>query len=369
MKADLRRWMFDVALPFWGREGVDPAGGYVEHFELDGRAHTATKRVRVICRQIYVFSHAAVLGWADGERLSAHGWRFLTGHAWLGPEEGWARLLDREGRVLDATPDLYDAAFALFACGWRHRASGDAEALAWAHRTLDHLDAHMRHPGGEGFLHERPARGPRQQNPHMHMLEAALVLLESSGEARFRDLADELVTLFARRFYDPATCTLAEFFDEDWRRAPGDTGRLTEPGHQFEWAWILANHQRLTGRDNTALVRGLIASAEAHGVDPVTGAVYNAVRDDGVLIDGGSRTWPNTERMKAAVALYEQDGVDPRPVLEASGRLLLDRYLAGPWPGAWIDAFDAEGMPAVAKTPTSTLYHVFLAFAEALRVL
>ncbi|MDR3461993.1 MAG: hypothetical protein P4L76_06745, partial [Beijerinckiaceae bacterium] len=61
--AGLRNWMFEEALPFWSTEGVDRVnGGYVEHFTLDGEPYTQTKRVFVVCRQIYVFAHASTLG-------------------------------------------------------------------------------------------------------------------------------------------------------------------------------------------------------------------------------------------------------------------------------------------------------------------
>lgn len=361
--------MFDAALPFWAGPGVDREhGGFVEAFDLAGNPRTDFKRVRVVCRQIYVFSHASMMGFGEGAALSEHGYRFLVDHAWLGESGGWARKLDRAGGVIDPTPDLYDIAFVLFALAWRARASGDPEPIRWAHRTLDYLDAHMRHPGGEGFLATGDASGPRLQNPHMHLLEASLALMEASDDPRFRELADEVAGLFERRFYDPQTQTLAEYFTEDWARLPGEQGRWIEPGHQFEWAWILSHHQRLTGRDHAELSRGLAAFGEAHGVDPVSHATYNAVRDDGAPLDRGSRSWPNTERMKAAVALYDLDGRDPWPVLEQSGRLLLDRYLAHQPRGAWIDQFDGEGRPAVDSVPTSTLYHVFLAFAETLRI-
>jgi N-acylglucosamine 2-epimerase/mannose-6-phosphate isomerase len=365
----IRAWMFETALPFWARNGVDhEAGGYVELFDAEGRPRTDYKRVRVIGRQIYVFSHAAVLGWAQGEALSEHGYRFLTEHAWLGDKGGWARRLDGAGGVTDTTPDLYDVAFVLFALAWRHRCSKDPETLVWAHRTLDFAETRLRAPGGQGFLHEQPASGWRQQNPHMHMLEAALAWIESTGDARFRRLADELVSLFAGRFFDAKTQTLAEYYDDDLARAPGEVGRITEPGHQFEWAWILAQHQRLTGADCTSLATGLFDFAESHGVDPVSRATYNTVRDDGRPLDRGSRTWPNTERMKGAIALFELTGRDPTAVLQESGRLLLDRYLNVKPAGTWIDAFDAEGRPTIDTVPASTLYHVFLAFAETLRV-
>ena len=366
----VRRWMFEEALPFWAEHGIDRAfGGYVEELRLDGSdAAVDFKRVRVICRQIYVFSHAALLGRSDGAALARHGYEFLTSKAWLGPDRGWARLLDREGRVMDTTPDLYDHAFVLFGLGWYYRLTKEPEVLNWALRTLEFLNTCMRHPNGRGYLTEIPASGHRMQNPHMHLLEAALVNLEASGDARFLALAHEMVTLFTNHFYDRATQTLAEYFDDDWSRASGDAGRMTEPGHQFEWAWLLADYQRSTGRDMRDFVRGLIGFAEAHGVNSRSGATFNLVRNDGVVLDRRSRTWPNAERIQAGVAMFELEGGDPRPIFEQSGRLLLGRYLLHAPRGTWIDQFEADGTPHVVKIPASTLYHLFIAFAEMLRV-
>ncbi|MDP2314137.1 MAG: AGE family epimerase/isomerase [Pseudomonadota bacterium] len=365
-----RQWMFQSALPFWAHAGVDPAhGGFHEALDLKGRpARGGFRRLRVTCRQIYVFSHAATLGWDGGLPVARLGFEYLLSRGWMGPDKGWARRLTPCGKVLDATPDLYDHAFVLFALGWLHRANLDPEALVWAHRTLDFLEAHMRHPSGLGFLHSRPARGWRLQNPHMHLLEAALVLYETSGHARFAALAGEIVTLFTTHFFDPRTGTLGESFTEDLARAPGEDGRLTEPGHQFEWAWILASYQRLLGEPVGDVARSLVAFGELHGVDRATGATYNCVRDDGTALDRGSRTWPNTERIKAHIALFELHGTDPCVPLAQSTRLLLERYLAHRPAGTWLDHFDGDGQPIAVTIPTATLYHLFVAFAELLRV-
>ncbi len=367
--------MFETALPWWGRNGVDRVhGGYVEQFDLFGRDTGADyKRTRVTARQIYVFSHAAVLGWKEGVELARHGVDHLTQRAWMGPDKGFARRTTRQGEVLDPTPDLYDLAFALFAFGWFQRATGDQEALSWAHRTMDIIEQLLQHPSGVGFLQETPANGWRQQNPHMHLIEASLAAFEASRDDRFAQVAQKIATLLVTKFYDAKTCTLAENFAEDWSRAPGNAGRIIEPGHQFEWAWILVNAKRLLGINLSAEIRGLIAFGEAHGIDRSSGATFNAVRDDGASLDRGSRTWPNTERLKAAVAMYELDGVDPDPIIAQSGRLLLDRYLTpkatDTWPaGTWIDAFDEVGLPTAKTIPSSTLYHIFLAFAEVRRI-
>jgi mannose/cellobiose epimerase-like protein (N-acyl-D-glucosamine 2-epimerase family) len=367
--AAVSRWLFEEALPFWATNGVDRTyGGYVEHLRLDGtNPDVDFKRTRVIGRQIYVFSHAALLGRSDGVALARHGYEFLTKHAWLGPKGGWARQLDRKGAVIDPTPDLYDLAFVLFALGWYYRASGDAEALRWAHRTLDFLHVEMRHPGALGFLSVKPETGPRLQNPHMHLLEAALVNLQASGDARFGSLANEIVALFCDHFFDPDTGTLGEYFNEDWSRMEGDGGRLVEPGHQFEWAWILAGYQQATGRDMQVHVRRLVDFTERHGVD-ASGATFDLVRDDGVVLDRGLRIWPNSERIQAAVAMFELDGQDPRPSFEQSGKLLLEHFLSHTPRGTWIDHFNADGTPRADKIPASTLYHLMIAFAEMLRV-
>jgi N-acylglucosamine 2-epimerase/mannose-6-phosphate isomerase len=360
------RWMFDVALPFWAEHGLDRAdGGYVELFDALRRPSAPYKRTRVIGRQIYVFSHAAVLGWSEGFAAAEHGYRFLVQHARLAGG-AWARRLDRAGDVIDPAQDLYDIAFVLFALAWYARATGEPQPLRLAHETLDGLDARLRHPAG-GFAHELPMTGWRQQNPHMHLLEAALAWIETApGEGRFRELADELVRLFSNRFYDPASRTLAEYYDDNWARAPGDAGRLTEPGHQFEWAWILANHQRLTGCDNRQIALGLIDFAETHGVDPASQVTFNTVRDDGTPLDRGSRTWPNTERIKAAIARFELTGQDPTLAVASSIDLLFDRYLDGR--GTWTEQFDATARPVASTVPASTLYHLFLAFSEVMLV-
>lgn len=365
----MHSWMFETALPFWAERGVDHRnGGFIEQLTLGGTdAGVDFKRTRLTSRQIYVFAHAATLGWKEGLELAGMGFDYLTKRFWM-PSGGFARRLTREGAILDETADLYDYAFALFACGWWLRASGERDALAWAHRTLDVIETKLRHPSGVGYWHEERPSGWRQQNPHMHLLEAALAVYEPSKDERFARLASDVADLFATKFFDVKSRTLGEFFADDWTRAPGDDGRIVEPGHQFEWAWILQNCGRLGIGDYRACARELTAFAEEHGIDAASCATYNQVRDDTKPLDQGSRFWPNTERLKAAVAMFEIDRKNPSTVFAQSGSLLLDRYLSVPTAGTWIETFDANGKPTAKTVPASTLYHVFLAFSEVLRV-
>jgi N-acylglucosamine 2-epimerase/mannose-6-phosphate isomerase len=286
---------------------------------------------------------------------------------WQGPELGWAKRVTSSNEILDPTTDLYDNAFALFALGWYYRVAPSPDVLGLMLETADVIDKRLRHPK-LGFWHQVPPQGPRLQNPHMHLLEACLVCYESTQAPIFDRLAREVIGLFQSHFFNPDTQTLCEYFDDDLIPLTGQQGHLVEPGHQFEWAWILVTARRLLGLELGSLVKGLIGFGEAKGVDDATAATYNVILDDGGLIDAGSRTWPNTERLKAAVARFELDGQDPWPVVLPTLDLLFSRYLNTSPPGGWVDAFDGDGHPTAVAMPTSTLYHLFLAFAEVLKV-
>jgi mannose/cellobiose epimerase-like protein (N-acyl-D-glucosamine 2-epimerase family) len=277
--------------------------------------------------------------------------------------------------VLDGTIDLYDNAFAVFAFSWLYRATNDAWALDWAKKTLRAIKTYWAHPSGLGFWHDETKALPRQQNPHMHLIEACLVGYQASGDGEFLETATHIAQLFGEHFFDGKT--LAEYFDHNWQRMPDDSGRHIEPGHMLEWAWILGEYGRATNANtNTnqnAIIAGLIDWAEAHGVDHQSGITYNVVRDDGTPIDRGSRTWPNTERLKAAVVAHtvlQRDAAQTRAIAVQSIDVLFKRYLAtdgmNKVAGGWVDHFKADGSVNAANMPTSTFYHVFLAFAEAL---
>jgi N-acylglucosamine 2-epimerase/mannose-6-phosphate isomerase len=366
----VRSWMFEDALPFWAANGAGGPVAFHEICRLDGSPEPdAVRRVRVIARQVYVFSHAAMLGWnGPGLERAKAGVEALLSRVWLGEGKGWARLLDASGAVHDDRPDLYDFAFVLFALGWWIQASGDRGAQAYANATLDLIERTMPHPSGQGHVHMLPANPPYQQNPHMHLIEACLVLDRATGDPRWIAKARQVAQLFRDRFFEPGTQHLTEFFDEGWRPLGGNWGLIVEPGHQLEWAWILYHYMQRTGDDFSPEIRGLVDAAETHGVSPGTGLVYGAVSKDGGVLDSRHRIWPQTERIKGNLALFELTGADRSAPVAAATNALLDRYLAPAPRGAWIDVLDEDGKPVAGDIPASTFYHLFLAFAELLRL-
>ncbi len=370
--ARFESWMFEHALPFWSTHGRDPDGyGFVEHLTPTAvPAPVAYKRVRVQARQIYVFSHAALLGFDGGAAAAADGYAFLTEHACLGGGR-WASRLGRQGGVLDPAADLYDLAFVLFALAWYARLTGSQAAIDRAHATLDWIHRHMRGPKG-GFLNALPAAGWRQQNPHMHLLEAVLALYETTRDATFLATAAELVALFGTAFFDAASGTLGEFFRDDWSRADGDAGSHVEPGHHYEWVWLLDRYERLTGGTAGGAPGRLYDFANAHGVRPGTGLVVDVVDRAGSIRDGSFRLWPQTEAIKAHLVMAERACTAPAdPVFGRRMVTCIDNFLTvfvqADRPSVWMDHFSAEGLPKSERIPSSSFYHIFMAFGELAR--
>lgn len=357
------------ALPFWSTQGAYPNGCFVEHLDLAGRpVDPGFTRLRVQARQIYVFSHAQVAGIFDASEVCARAVDFFLRAAWLGPDRGWAKLIRRDGTLIDGSSDLYDISFALFALAWRYRVAPDPRLLAITHTTLDFLDRAMAHPSG-GFQNDAARSLPRLQNPHMHLVEAMNAWFEASGQARFLALAGALVDLMEARFCDPATGALGEYFNDDWTPVEGPPGDIVEPGHQFEWAWIVGQYGRLSGAPRHKLMDKLIASALRCGFDEATGLTVDQVSRDGGRVATSRRLWPQTEALKACLAagefLHKPAAARVSRILDA----IFDRFLApGPVPGTWIDHYRPDWSLMVDKVPATSLYHVTLAFLELLRL-
>jgi mannose-6-phosphate isomerase len=168
---DLRRHLLEELLPLWCDRGVDrERGGFHPTLTLELRPGPEEfKRLVATARQIYAFSHAALLGAPDWALVTAHhGLEFMTGKFWDPRNEGWFLTTDLTGKPLDRRKDSYAHAFVLFAMAYYYQASQDAEALRIASRTLDLMEHYLGDPVHGGFLEGateswQPIVEPRRQ--------------------------------------------------------------------------------------------------------------------------------------------------------------------------------------------------------------
>ncbi len=168
---------------------------------------------------------------------------------------------------LDERADLYDQAFVLFALGTAGGALGRGEWFDEAEALLDRIEAGWGHPLG-GFREGEIADNHiRRQNPHMHLFEAFLALREASGRQRFHDAAHEIATLARDKFIDPSTGALLEYFTDELNPAVGVEGRIVEPGHCFEWAWLFERLAATGWQEGTRVSDRLTEFARSAGID------------------------------------------------------------------------------------------------------
>lgn len=362
------------ALKFWAVRAKDSRGGYAEHLNMDGIPDlNHVRRVRVQSRQAYVFAHAGYLGWMqDSKTASDHAWDFVTGQGSSGgnfieaSERGCAHLVTGEGNMVDDMRDTYAQAFLILAGAWRYRAFNDIPSLEKATSTLWFLNSFVRDDANGGWFEALPraSNQQRRQAPHMHLFEAFITLYEATSNRRYGVLADEIYMLFKNHFFDLKTGVLLEYFNQDWSRSV-DTGPIV-PGHMMEWVWLLCKYSRISGQDVSSYVTPLYDKAIEYGYNERLGLLYDQVNFDGSQHTPTSRTWPQTELIKASVIRAANERSD-RMYKAATQAIeaLFKYYLSVPAQGGWADKISEDGHIISNMMPTSTFYHLFCAAAEA----
>jgi mannose/cellobiose epimerase-like protein (N-acyl-D-glucosamine 2-epimerase family) len=362
LRTRLVNWLAEAAYPLWAQHGIDPRnGGFIETLAQNGVGLPHPRRARVHPRQIYAFAQAPWFGWkGDVRRILQRGNDYFVTH-YLRPDGLFRTLASVDGVSLDDRALLYDQAFALLgyaAAAAALDARGEFEKRALELRGA--IESRFRADNGAFRSHEDPV-GFFESNPHMHLLEACLAWAETGSDRGWTDWARHIVDLATQRFIRRGTGSLGESFTADWYPAPGVAGRIVEPGHQFEWAWLLL---RCEGRHPAPLrdmALRLIAIGEQSGVH--NQVAVNALLDDFSVHDANARFWPQTERLKAAL-LAARLTHDTRywEMAAAAGATLLP-YLDTPTPGLWLDVQLPSGELVDSPTPASTFYHLVGAIA------
>jgi mannose-1-phosphate guanylyltransferase/mannose-6-phosphate isomerase len=360
----LRNWLMFQALPLWATIGTDHAGwGFHETVAPNGVPSRAVRRARVQARQIYSFATAGSLGWAGP-------WRDLVlkgvsdfCRRYKRSDGLFRTLVDPSGQPVDDTPMLYDQAFSLLALAAAQPTIPDIEAqalelLGSVRTAFGHEAGGFRENGAVAF----------QSNPHMHLLEASLAWMNCGRAKIWSDVASEVVRLALNKFIHPETGLLREFFAADWVPAEGLNGFITEPGHQFEWAWLLFRWHEITGDTAAKLAAKRLVMAGQKGVDRHRNVAINQMSLDGVCLSAVARLWPQTERLKAYVAALKFDEVDLSLGDSMDGALNAARslfpYLATPVRGLWFDKMKSDGRFETEPAPASSLYHIICAIEQ-----
>ncbi|KAA0986521.1 N-acylglucosamine 2-epimerase [Pseudomonas sp. ANT_J12] len=346
--ASVQQHFQDVIVPLWQGPGWN-ADMALPYEALDaGHQTLAPQRYRAMAcaRQLYLFSSLIGQVPAAEERAAAL-FRSLQQHFHDAEHGGWFYSIDPQGAPLDQRKDLYTHAFILFACA--HYWDKVREPLVESVLNAAQEVVAQRFATDDGLYEACLERdwssldtGPLQ-NPLMHLAEAFLATLSVREDAGAQAALVKLCTVMHKRFIDPQTGVLME-------KPLGAVDNWFEPGHQFEWYFLLESSPLLRGSKLHASLDRAFAFTEHLGVDPQTNAVRAMLDLDGRAKDGTERIWAQAEYLRALTLRPDGEAVVLRQL-----QALQQRFLHV---GGWYECRDEEGEVSRKDMPSTTPYHL-----------
>ncbi len=372
--ADVKKWLLDTSYPLWIQKGIDhTGGGFFEALNHDTTPAQLAQRTMVQARQIYSFRLAEKIGalsQADADRILRSTTDYLIAH--VGREDGsFAHAIGIDRKISNESTELYTQAFVLFALAQTYSLTRDEKYKTRAKKLMNYLNRERRAPGG-GYTEIKEGKTLYQSNPHMHLFEASIAWMATDTDPEWQMTADQIVELLLHKFIDEKTGALCEHFSENWIPERPDGQFIFEPGHHFEWCWLLGNYQALTGEKRLESVRHTLYNlGEKHGIHPERGVAMDEIWSNFTVKKYSSRFWPQTERIKAAVQLATEAPAAHAPhfaKLADDAVSGLFQYFNHAHPGLWWDTWMEDGSFTGDPVKASSLYHIAGAMAEYLRL-
>jgi mannose-6-phosphate isomerase len=352
----LSTWFFKHALPTWWCFGADHVrGGFHERLDWTQTPPDGHRRIRVQARQVFAYATAGLMGWPGP-------WRAAVDHglAWLElrhrRDDGLYRtLVGQDGSARDESAHLYDQAFVLLALARAAKAlPRQREDLSLkAHALLDRIIAVFSLPKG-GFRAFETGLSV-EADPIMHLFEATQAWLDVDPSPVWEDLARDIATHFLDKMMDRDRPQIREEFEADWSPKAGPAGRVIEPGHQFEWAWLLGQWALRAGDARAKAAAEGLYKTGLIGVDSATGVVLDELTDEGFPTGPIARLWPQAERLRA-VLLFEEDSKARQAAVHAAA-MVLESYFTQDPAGLWRDSRTDLRVREDSAT-ASSFYHI-----------
>lgn len=368
-------WMVHKALPLWSSAGYDRTRHlYHERLTFDATPIIMPDlRLMVQARQIATFCRACLDGVFNASQDALRCLNEIQARYWRSDDQpGWVFALGPDGRPSKTTRDLYAHAFILFAYAWTYRLSGETALLKVVNDTIEEMES-IFHASGGGFLDAVPPPDAiRRQNPHMHLLEAYLVLFEVTADQFYLDHAQRLIALAQDRFICPRSGMLLEFFGPDWAPCQPFGHNAVEPGHLFEWSWLLNEAMRLNPtaphtENLNAMAERLFEAGTHYGI--THGVVRDGITDNGTLTHTSTRIWPQTELVRLLACRNKMQAGKPvnqteDTLFKTITREFFTSYAPASLQGGWVDRRNTDGDLTVDHMPASSLYHIYSASRE-----
>lgn len=322
LKQEVQAELTQNILPFWMNQMRDhERGGFYGQITGDDRlVKEAPKGAILNARILWTFSAVyRVLGTPAYLETATQAKRYLLDHFYDEEREGIYWEVDYEGNPTNTKKQIYALGFAIYGLSEYHRATGDEEALRYAIRLFEAIEAHsfdhLRNGYLEAFtedwqliedmrLSDKDENEKKTMNTHLHILEPYANLYRVWKDPRLAQQLRNLIQLFIEQILDSETHHLNLFFDEEWHHKH----TIYSFGHDIEASWLLHEAALVLGdADLLAQVEPMIqqiAVAAEEGQLANGGLIYEYVPERHHT-DGELHWWVQAENVVGHLNLYQ----------------------------------------------------------------
>lgn len=374
--ASLQTRLFHRWVPKWYGAFCDPSGGFYERLGSDFKPlFTGQRRLVTQCRQLAIYSDYCNRQKSPIQNNLKNHFEFILKNYHDSKTGLWFFSNDDDGRVSDSSCDFYALSFVIFSFSHYYRVTKDERAKQKAFQVLKLIDEKFRlyESGFAESLDDNFKALPRvrRQDPHMHLLEACLFAHATWGDDAYIRMADELVSLFQANMYDQKNHTVIEFYDDDLKTPHTDKGHIFQPGHSFEWVWLLKKYETYKGSLGLCdpITARLFDFANQHGWDEDHGGIYDGVGKDGAVLIDTKRIWPFCEALKANALMigYVKDKIGLKQRMVNMTQVFNQKYMSER--GFWTEWLNRDLTTVTDYMPGTTPYHVYFGITETMDIL
>jgi len=364
-------------LPFWAERTVDrEKGGFYGLITNDLKVDSGAPKGSVLNTRILWTFSAAFRTWPEPlyREMADRAYAYLLEHFWDDQHSGLVWMVDSRGDFLDERKQTYGQAFGVYAFSEYFRATGRKEALEYAIRLLESIEAHAFEPAHGGYV-EALARDwspledmrlsdidlnvPYSQNTHLHLLEAYAALLRVWPEPTLRGRLQALWEILAFRIRDEKTNKLVLFQDRDWK----PLSDAVSHGHDIEASWLLCEAADVLGDETIsertkAIGLAMAGGVLAEGFDRVHGGVSDAIDHHSPVL--GKEWWPQAEAVVGFLNAFELSGREDYLDAALKSWHFIEQFVIDHTYGEWYYRVSPEGRPELdlAKvSPWKCPYH------------
>ena len=347
-------------LPFWMNKMVDTEhGGFYGRITGEGQLMPDAEKGAILnARILWTFSSAyRLLQRPEYLEMATRAKRYLL-DKFYDPEFGgvfWS--LNALGEPLDTKKQIYALGFAIYGLSEYHRATGDEEALEYAIRLFESIEAHSFDPVKNGYcealsrsweeiadmrLSEKDENERKTMNTHLHILEPYANLYRVWKDERLKRQLGNLIELFLDKILNSETGHLELFFDDDWH----SKYRIISYGHDIEASWLI--HEAALVLGDKAMLHKVepiveyIAAAADEGLQPDGSMIYETHLDR-QHTDADRHWWVQAESVVGHANLYQYFGDEVMMQRALRCWEYIQQHLLDREAGEWYWSIKADG--------------------------